>query len=206
MRFLRSIIRFNAAPGVLALLFLLSACSPQAKDATSPAVATVTPIVLAVEAAAGEEMPPPPEQTASLMMQLPGDLPVAGSEFEVVVMVDTGEQDVDTVQISLNFDPNLLAVVVLEPGSAFPTLLQSTFDNQTGSIDFAAGLLGEKVNGKAEVVRLQLKSLQETPATARLSFHFGLPRETGVYLEGYSVLKDDGAAELSIPLQAPSTE
>lgn len=196
----------KAAPGFLALLFLLSACQPQAEveeaEPSALPVVTVTPVVLAAETAEKEQhIAQPPEKTAAFFLELQDELVQAGEEFVVCVLVDTGGQEVDTIQVSLNFDSKLLEVVELRPGEVFDTELQSMFDNQAGMIDYAAGLLGGKQGGQVEVMQIELKVLQETAASTLLSFNFGLPRETGVYLEGYSVLKEDGAQDFVIPLE-----
>lgn len=206
MSFVR-FISFKAAPVFLALLFLLSACQPKVvtptAESTSLPLATVTPVLLVEETA--EEEPKdlqPPEKTAIIMLTLSDAKIQSGEEFVLGVVVDTGGQEVDTVQISLNYDPNLLEVIDLQPGKVFDTQLLSMFDNKTGTLDYAAGLLGGRQSGELQVVQVKFKALAQTPVSIPLTFNFGIPRETGVFLVGYSVLKDDGAQDILIPVIA----
>lgn len=198
----------KAAPEILALLFLLSACQAAPKgpevQPTFP-LTTVTPVVLGGELNSQNEPGQPPLKTASLVLQPPAEAPQAGTEFTVAVILDTGGQDVDTVQVSLNFDPQYFAVQALEPGKSLTTELQASFDNQAGTIDYAAGVLGGHVQGEVPVVQIRMKSLAKTTAViSQLSFHFGLPRETGVYAQGYPVLVEDGAEDIKLQINAAS--
>lgn len=62
-----------------------------------------------------------------------------GQTFELPILVQANTLPVDAVSAYLNFDPALLSVATITPGTALPSLLQNQFDNTTGQIDFAAG-------------------------------------------------------------------
>ena len=200
--------KFNkAAPVFLALLFLLSACQAQPVVATeeveaSALPATVTPVVVAVET---EEEPQPAEKTAVFILKMADETAQVGEEFVVNVLVDTGDQEVDMVQVNLNYDPGILEVVEILPGDVLTVMLQSEFDNGKGTIDYAAGLLGETVGGKIDVMQIKLKAMKQMTVGIPLSFHFGLPRETSIYSQGQAVLQEDGAKDFVIKL-APASE
>ena len=195
----------KAAPVFLALLFLYTACQAQPDVVVTEEVvpaATVTPVVVAVET---EEDLQPMDQTAKFILELQDETARVGEEFVVDVLVDTGGQEVDMVQVNLNFSPGILEVIEIQPGDVLTVMLQSEFDNGKGTIDYAAGLLGETVGGKIEVMQIKLKALQEMSVGIPLAFNFGLPRETSIYSQGQSVLRNDGAKDFVIKL-APSTE
>jgi len=198
---------YKAAPVFLALLFLFTACQAQPVVATeaveaSALPATVTPVVVAVET---EEEFQPAEKTATFILKMADDTAQVGEEFIVNVMVDTGDQEVDMVQVNLNFDPGILEVIEILPGDVLTVMLQSEFDNGKGTIDYAAGLLGETVGGKIEVMQIKLKAMKQMTVGIPLSFNFGLPRETSIYSQGQSVLQEDGAKDFVIKL-APAAE
>ena len=199
----------KAAPVFLALLFLFTACQAQPEVVVTEEVevlplpaATVTPVVVAIET---EEDLQPAEETAIFLLEMEDDTARVGEEFVVSVLVDTGGQKVDMVQVNLNFDPGILEVIEIQPGDVLTVMLQSEFDNGTGMIDYAAGLLGETVGGKIEVMKIKLKAVKQMTVGIPLSFNFGLPRETSIYSQGQSVLKKDGARDFLIKL-APAAE
>ena len=195
----------KAAPVFLALLFLFTACQAQPEVVVTEKVApaaTVTPVVVVVET---EKDWQPVEATAEFILELEDETARVGEEFVVNVVVDTGNQEVDMVQVNLNFDPGVLEVVEIQGGDVLTVLLQSEFDNEKGTIDYAAGLLGETVGGEIEVMQIKLEALQEVTVGIPLSFNFGLPRETSIYSQGQPVLKKDGARDFLIQL-APAAE
>jgi len=214
MRF--SVTKINkAAPVFLALLFLLAACQSQPEpgaedlEASALPVVSVTPVVVSEEAeqteeAAEEDTLQEVEQNAVFILNMEEKAQV-GEEFIVSVLVDTGGQEVDMVQVNLNFDPGFLEIIEIEAGDVLTVILQSEFDNQTGVIDYAAGLLGETASGEIPVMQMKMKAVQEMSSGIPLRFNFGLPRETSVYSQGQAVLKKGGAEDYIIKL-APAVD
>jgi hypothetical protein len=138
--------------------------------------------------AAAKALAEPVQAGAALMTMIPSATSVAvGATFTVNVQVAAGTQTVDTVQASINFDPNYLEVVPpLSASGVLTTPLQSTYDNTLGTVDYGAGLLGSTITGTFSVVSVQFRVKAATSATT-LSFNSGLPRETNVLSEGSSV-------------------
>jgi hypothetical protein len=197
---------FKAAPVFLALLFLFTACQAQPEvvtkevEASALPVVTLTPVVISEEAEEiVEEEPQEFGQTAVFILGMEEEARI-GEEFIVNVLVDTGGQEVDMVQVNLNFDPGFLEIIEIEVGDVLTVMMQSEFDNETGMIDYAAGLLGESASGEIQVMRIRMKALQEMATGIQLSFNFGLPRETSVYSRGQAVLKNGGAEDFLIEL------
>ncbi len=164
-----------AAPVFLALLFMFSACQAQPVveteevEASALPAATVTPVVVIVET---EEEFQPAEKTATFILKMADETAQVGEEFTVNVLVDTGDQEVDMVQVNLNFDPGILEVIEILPGDVLTVMLQSEFDNGNGTIDYAAGLLGETVGGKIDVMQIKLKAMKQMTVGIPLSFQF----------------------------------
>lgn len=202
---------FKAAPVFLALLFLFTACqsqpeAPEEIEASALPVVTVTPVIISEDAeeTMEEEAPQELEQTAVFLLDMDEEARI-DEEFIVYVRVDTGGQEVDMVQVNLNFDPGFLEILEIKAGDVLTVMLQSEFDNETGIIDYAAGLLGETASGEIQVMQIRMKALQKMAAGIPLSFNFGLPRETSVYSKGQAVLKNGGAEDFLIEL-APVEE
>jgi hypothetical protein len=85
-----------------------------------------------------------------------------GNSFELTVSLQTGDNPIDAVAAQLSFDANLLRVNNITPSTAFDTLLQSQFNNETGQIEFAAGHLAkEALRGTIELMTIHVTVLGE---------------------------------------------
>ena len=107
--------------------------------------------------------------------------PGIGQLFEVKVIVEARAfSPVDTVQVYLEFDPSILQVVEINPGATLEVALQSGFYNLAGQVGYAAGTLGDSVQGPFTLVSLTFKTLNLTgPAGTQLQFApLIAPRET----------------------------
>jgi len=123
-----------------------------------------------------------------------------GDTFLVSMRVEAGSQPVDGVQFSLNFDPQYLQVVEISNASnALPLVLLNQFDNENGTLDYAAGALSNFPSGTFNLVQVRFQAVQEISSTA-LVFHYGLPRNTDATYGGSSVLQ--GAADGSVSITA----
>lgn len=157
---------YQTAALIVVFCLALAASTPAAAEA------------LAVPAQAG---------TALMSMQASATTVNVGDTFNVTVQVAAGTQDVDTVQASIDFDPNYLEVAAQPTSSGvLTTPLSNTFDNTLGTVDFGAGLLGSTISGTFNVVTITFRVKAATSGTT-LSFHSGLPRETNVLYQGTSV-------------------
>lgn len=85
--------------------------------------------------------------------------------FTLSVLVQSGAQPVDGVQLTLSFDPDHLEVVAIAGGTALPEIfphpdLPQGYDNDIGIISIAAGtLLGDPPTGTFEVLGLQFHAI-----------------------------------------------
>jgi len=108
-----------------------------------------------------------------------------GSEFDVVVQVQAGAQQVDTAQAYLNFDPAKVQVVSITAGSALAVPVQSTHDNGAGTLGYAAFTLSAFPTGTFTLCTVRFSAT--TTGTTSLTFNAVDPRKTDVF-RGVSVL------------------
>ena len=86
-----------------------------------------------------------------------------GQQFSVKVVVQAGPaRSVDAVQVYLDFDPAVLEVVNLSGGTALPRPLQSSFDNQLGRVNYAAGTLEDPVAASFTLATVEFRALART--------------------------------------------
>ncbi|MEN8220908.1 MAG: cohesin domain-containing protein [Pseudomonadota bacterium] len=110
-----------------------------------------------------------------------------GQEFDVNILVKAGTQPVDGASAYLDFDPTYLEVVSMTSGGHLDLVLENSFDNGAGHIDFAAGKLTAPFpDGNFELVTIRLKAKAETSETT-LEFLFNPPRRTNATFDGTTV-------------------
>ncbi len=137
------------------------------------------PVVLSIE---------PPETTIYL-----------GQQFEVSVLVQAGEQEVDGAAGYLNFDPDVLQVVSISEGDSLPMVIVNEFDNLAGSIDYAAGTFGPDFpTGSFDLVTVIFEAIAASEETT-VEFSVDPPRESDATFGGASVLHhtEDGNVVVS---------
>ena len=62
-----------------------------------------------------------------------------GANFNVAIEVQAGAQQVDGAAAHIDFDQSILQVVSITAGSSLPVLIQNTFSNAAGTVDYSAG-------------------------------------------------------------------
>lgn len=89
------------------------------------------------------------------------------ADFTLSVMVDSGQQQLDGVQLTLGFEPSYLTVVSLTPGTTMGDIFQQGYSNEQGLVTYAAGkMFGTPPSGRFELVRVRCKALTATTGTA----------------------------------------
>jgi PKD repeat protein/photosystem II stability/assembly factor-like uncharacterized protein len=120
--------------------------------------------------------------------------------FDVLIEVQAGAQSVDGAAAYLNFDPAYLQVVRIGAGSSFPTVLQNTFDNSVGRVNFAAGsaLSGALPNGTFTLATVTFKAVALVSSTP-IVFTSTAPYKSDVTSDGNSVLSAmvNGSVEIT---------
>jgi ABC-type lipoprotein release transport system permease subunit len=138
---------------------------------------TTKAVILSVE---------PPESNVSI-----------GQEFDINILVKAGTQQVDGVSAYLDFETTYLEVVSMTTGGHLDVILEDSFDNGAGYINFAAEKTTSPFpSGDFDLVTITLKAKAETPeAGTPLSFVLNPPRRTDATFGGASVLDhaEDGS-------------
>jgi hypothetical protein len=128
----------------------------------------------------------------------------AGQTFNVSVVVEAGDQEVDGASAYLNFDKDAIQVVSMTEGSSFQFELQNSFDNDAGTIDFAAGSFGSLPSGSITLVEIEFEAIAATSGSD-LAFQFDAPRQTDVTSGGASVLEAHINGQVTISPVAPGS-
>jgi uncharacterized repeat protein (TIGR01451 family) len=121
-----------------------------------------------------------------------------GQTFDIATQVLAGDQPVDGASTYINFDPTVLQVVNITPGTTLPLVLQNQYDNLTGEIDYAAGKLSNFPTGTFTLVTLTFEAIAQSDGT-QLAFNHTAPRKSDVTYGGGSVLDNtqDGTIVIS---------
>jgi hypothetical protein len=110
-----------------------------------------------------------------------------GDQFNVVVRVVAGAQEVDAAQAYLDFDPAVLQVVSITAGTSLPIPLQSTYNNSAGTLGYAAFTLSSFPTSTFTLCTVRFSASAPSPSSA-LTFHGINPRLTGAARAGVSIL------------------
>ena len=123
-----------------------------------------------------------------------------GQDFDLVLEVQAGTQVVDGAAAYLNFDKTYLQVVSITPGSSLPEVLENNFDNATGQLNFAAGVLPPDLNPTGTFT-LATVTFHAQTITAGTSIHFYDvdPRMSDITFGGQSILGEtqDGSVTIT---------
>lgn len=126
-----------------------------------------------------------------------------GDNFSVVVQIQSGSDLFNVGEVHLDFDPAVVEVVSLTPGTALPVPTENAFQNSTGTIDYAAGVFGQgaSISGNVDLVTINLQAV----AGGTNTFTFGtvFPRETQVVNQGVNILS--GTTTATITVTSPNT-
>jgi len=101
----------------------------------------------------------------------------AGETLDMVIQVESGDQEVVGVDAYLDFDPAQLEVedqntdkdgVQISGGETLSTVIQNSADNTAGHINYSAGVLGAEAypKGTILVATVRFKALVEAASTA----------------------------------------
>ena len=127
-----------------------------------------------------------------------------GDFFDIVVEVRTNSQQIDGGAAYLDFDPRFLQVASLTHGTALPIVIQSTFDNTAGHVNYAAGILGSSTSGNFTMAVITFRAIRSTGGT-QFAFSSTNPRQSDITFEGFSVL-DHTESNTVVVIQSSSGE
>jgi hypothetical protein len=139
-----------------------------------------------------------------LVLQPATQTVVVGNVFSITIEAQCNGQDVSGVSAYLDFDPDYLEVQSITPGTALPTVIQNTYDNIAGTIDYSAGKMGAPFSsGTFTVATVSFKKINAVASTS-ISFYTTLPRKTDADYGGASKLRNLSGATVTISGNTPT--
>lgn len=114
-----------------------------------------------------------------------------GEFFTVIVRAEAGTQQMDALEVHLDFDPSFMIVQSLEaPSGGFQLdIIPAEFDNTAGTIDRAALAFFNFPSGTIDFLIIEFKVVA-TSGNTNVTFNSVFPRETIATFGGMSVLGD----------------
>jgi len=137
--------------------------------------------------------------TAAMTLEPAAQTVNVGQTFNMTVQVAAGAQQVNTVQVTLKFDPAYLEVQSLTPLGELTMAAENKYDNAAGTIGYSVAKTGGSVTGTFNVVQITFKAKASAPNTA-VEFQFAQPLASDVLMEGISVMA--GASNGSVAIQS----
>ncbi len=145
--------------------------------------------------------PPTPRPDPVRMILSPSEITAGiGERFDVNIEVEinAADQVMEEALAYLNFDPEVLQVQELTPGSDLPSVLRNRFDNSVGHIDFAANKPTAPYPSDTFILAtISFVTLRPTNNTF-ISFNQELPRKSDVTFDSRSVLSSTSGNLVSI--------
>jgi hypothetical protein len=118
--------------------------------------------------------------------------------FTITVHVNSGSLLVDGAAAYLNFDPMKLQVQAITADTArLPVILENSFSNLNGEVNYSAGALTNFPNGDFDIAKVRFKAITETVSTL-LSLSSVLPRQSDLTYNGSSILGAEGQSDILI--------
>jgi peptidoglycan hydrolase-like protein with peptidoglycan-binding domain len=147
-------------------------------------------------------------QTATLSLSPASRSIAVGDEFSVEIILDTGGNAVDGVDIHyLNYKPQYLEVqdadaglagVQIKPGSLFPSTMTNKVDTVAGKIDFSQiTRAGGKYTGSGVLATITFKVVGVDTPDVHFDFSAGNTRDSNVASGGVDVLASATGARFS---------
>ena len=123
-----------------------------------------------------------------------------GELIAVDLMLDAGEQGVDGMDVSLNFDPAVLEFDRVQWTGSLEQVLQQNVDTEKGQIDLASGSLFTTVQGDALLATVYFRAI----SGGHTEVTFGGDETTQATFRGYQILNE--ARPTGFEVEALSTD
>jgi hypothetical protein len=123
--------------------------------------------------------------SATLYLEMASEEVKVGEPFWVKVIVESKGETIDGVGVFLRFDPEVLRIVGIEQKDSLPVQIWEGTDARMGWAGYVAGVLGDSLQGRIEVVAWEMEAVGNREETA-----LWLEEESDVAHAGLSVLED----------------
>jgi hypothetical protein len=124
----------------------------------------------------------------------------AGSSFNVDIQIKCNGQEIDGVEVFLDFDPRYLEVQSMEGGSTLDFPFPNKYDNQQGTLMYSAGTLNTPLPSNTFIIAsitFMTKAVTSS-VTTPISFHLTDPRTTVVDYGGKAVPNNTTGATVTL--------
>ncbi len=119
--------------------------------------------------------------------------------FSINIEAQCNGQDVTGISAFLDFDPTYLQVQSVTPGVTLDLVIQNTYDNTAGTIDYSAGTLTTPYPSDTfTIATVTFKKIDEVNSTL-INFSTNFPRESNVDYGGTSKLRNLTGATVVTP-------
>jgi hypothetical protein len=118
--------------------------------------------------------------------------------LDITIQAQCNGQDVSGIDAFIDFNPTYLEVQSVTPGTSLPTVLQNTYDNIAGKIDYSAGKLGSPFPSNTFTLATISFKVLDCVASTPVSFSTSSPRMTNVDFSGESKLDELFGATVTI--------
>lgn len=179
----RSLFQFHSTGGLLLAVFVTTV------GLVAQMILPVRPATAGVERVSSVQLAKLQATPGAVVLSIsPGTSTVSvGQGLTVTVEVQASTEQLDGAAAYLNFDPARLQTVGLTSGTSLPIVLQETYDNTAGHVDFAAGTLTPPyASGTFTLVTVAFIAVGTTTNTA-LTFNATEPRNSDATFGGASV-------------------
>jgi len=149
-----------------------------------------------------QTLPAPPDGAGAMLRLNPVHARITlenSATFDV--LLEATDQQVDGVELWLEFDPQLVRVTQVAPTGALPWILEQEcdFDGADGVLRFVAGSFDQPMSGIASLLRVTLVGKGMTgPSGTEFSLSRQAEHPNYVTRAGYNVLTNTGSATLFI--------
>lgn len=161
------------------------------------ATPTVTPTATATRT------PTPSAGNAALVLVPMTSQVTVGSLVTVTIQVQAGDLLIDGAAAYLDFDPAIVQVEQMTAAGPMTLVIQSSFDNATGRINYAAGTFGAGQTGSFDLLQVRFRGI--AVGTSALTFQHTPPRNAEITANGVSVLGSAGNGAITVIPAAPPT-
>lgn len=119
--------------------------------------------------------------------------------FTIAIEARCNGQDITGISAFLDYEPDYLEVLSVTPGSTLPLVLQNTYDNPAGTIDYSAGKLSQPFPNNTFTLAIISFKAKGAAATTRINFRTTDIRTTKADYGGVSKLNNIVGATVTIP-------
>ncbi|MDD4351747.1 MAG: cohesin domain-containing protein [Candidatus Gracilibacteria bacterium] len=126
--------------------------------------------------------------SGSLSLKTEQDTISVADNLLVQVVLDTGKNEVDSVDTIINFDPEMLELEQIDQGEIFEVYPLIVSDNDNGEAKVSAASTSDFFNGDGVYATLNFKALKSGKTTLTFNYEAGSTLDSDLMSQGQDVL------------------